>query len=142
GQLTGSRDRDRSHGERARRREWGASDQEDGRHGDRTGRRELRLLRYAELGYRSGERRLHPATRRDPERAGPTRGRRGELMPPKRQADVDPGFENLLNYLKATRGFDFTGYKRPSLMRRVQKRLGDVKIGSFADYIDYLEVHP
>ena len=28
-------------------------------------------------------------------------------------------FEALLDYLKHSRGFDFTGYKRSSLMRRV-----------------------
>jgi hypothetical protein len=30
----------------------------------------------------------------------------------------DKQFENLLYYLQQNRGFDFTGYKRPSLMRR------------------------
>ena len=35
----------------------------------------------------------------------------------------DEDFETLLNYLKATRGFDFTGYKRATLMRRVTKRM-------------------
>ena len=29
----------------------------------------------------------------------------------------------LLDYLKRTRGFDFTAYKRPGLMRRIQKRM-------------------
>jgi two-component system CheB/CheR fusion protein len=39
--------------------------------------------------------------------------------------------EPLLDYLKATRGFDFTAYKRSSLMRRVQKRLQAVNVGSY-----------
>jgi two-component system, chemotaxis family, CheB/CheR fusion protein len=51
-------------------------------------------------------------------------------------------FENLLYYLQQNRGFDFTGYKRPSLMRRVSKRMQLVDIDSFVDYMDYLEVHP
>ena len=51
-------------------------------------------------------------------------------------------FEPLLDYLKRTRGFDFTAYKRPSLMRRIQKRMQSVGIGAFGDYMDYLEVHP
>jgi len=55
---------------------------------------------------------------------------------------VDPTFEALLDYLKRTRGFDFTGYKRNTLFRRVEKRLHDLKIKSFTDYLDYLEVHP
>jgi two-component system CheB/CheR fusion protein len=54
----------------------------------------------------------------------------------------DKQFENLLYYLQQNRGFDFTGYKRPSLMRRVRKRMQMVNIDSFVDYLDYLEVHP
>jgi two-component system CheB/CheR fusion protein len=56
----------------------------------------------------------------------------------KRQADL----EALLEYLKRTRGFDFTGYKRASLERRIQKRLQTVGVSSYDDYLDYLEVHP
>ena len=51
-------------------------------------------------------------------------------------------FDPLLDYLKRTRSFDFTAYKRPSLMRRIQKRMQSVGIDGFADYVDYLEVHP
>jgi two-component system CheB/CheR fusion protein len=57
-------------------------------------------------------------------------------------AERDTKFENLLDYLRRTRGFDFTGYKRSSLMRRVQKRMEQVEIQDFSDYVDYLEVHP
>ncbi len=51
-------------------------------------------------------------------------------------------FTKLLEYLRATRGFDFGGYKVSTLMRRVQKRMGEVGVESYADYIDFLEVHP
>jgi two-component system, chemotaxis family, CheB/CheR fusion protein len=51
-------------------------------------------------------------------------------------------FESLLDYLKRSRGFDFTGYKRGSLERRVTKRMQSVEVANFADYLDYLEVHP
>jgi two-component system CheB/CheR fusion protein len=54
----------------------------------------------------------------------------------------DVQFENLLEYLRQNRGFDFTGYKRPSLMRRITKRMQLLDIESFPDYTDYLEVHP
>ena len=50
--------------------------------------------------------------------------------------------ETLLEYLKRTRGFDFTGYKRASLERRIAKRMQGVGCSSFSDYLDYLEVHP
>ena len=50
--------------------------------------------------------------------------------------------EALLEYLRISRGFDFTGYKRPSLARRVTKRLQVLNLQGFGDYLDYLEVHP
>jgi two-component system CheB/CheR fusion protein len=50
-------------------------------------------------------------------------------------------FESVLAYLKESRGFDFTGYKRSSLMRRVRRRMGQVEIDSYADYIDQLQVN-
>ncbi len=55
---------------------------------------------------------------------------------------ADPEFEALLDYLKRSRGFDFSGYKRASLMRRVRKQMALRKIESFANYIDFLEIHP
>src|SRR5215831_6716849 len=55
---------------------------------------------------------------------------------------TDPQFEALLLYLKEARGFDFTGYKRSSLVRRVGRRMAQVNIESYADYLDYLQVHP
>lgn len=51
-------------------------------------------------------------------------------------------FDELLDYLQHARGFDFTAYKRPSLIRRVQKRMDMVSVRAFADYVDYLKVHP
>ena len=54
--------------------------------------------------------------------------------------DTNLEFEELLNYIKRNRGFDFTGYKRSTLMRRVQKRMQAVGIESISEYIDYLEV--
>ena len=54
--------------------------------------------------------------------------------------EPDPQFEALLDYVRENRGFDFTGYKRPSLTRRVLKRMQEVGIGSFGEYQDYLEV--
>jgi two-component system CheB/CheR fusion protein len=52
------------------------------------------------------------------------------------------GFEELLEFLRTNRGFDFSGYKRSTLNRRVRKRMEDLGITTHADYIDYLEVHP
>jgi two-component system, chemotaxis family, CheB/CheR fusion protein len=58
------------------------------------------------------------------------------------QEPPDPQFEALLDFLHISRGFDFTGYKRSSLMRRVLKRRNALSLPSFGDYLDYLQVHP
>jgi two-component system CheB/CheR fusion protein len=51
-------------------------------------------------------------------------------------------FEELLDYIKRNRGFDFTGYKRSSLIRRVSTRMKAVGVGTFHDYLDLLQVDP
>jgi two-component system, chemotaxis family, CheB/CheR fusion protein len=56
--------------------------------------------------------------------------------------ETDPAFESLLIYLRQSRGFDFTGYKRSTLTRRVEKRMQSLGLEGFSDYVDYLEVYP
>ncbi|AFY35452.1 CheR family methyltransferase [Calothrix sp. PCC 7507] len=56
--------------------------------------------------------------------------------------EKDPEFENLLVYLRQSRGFDFAGYKRSTLMRRVLKRMQSFNLENFGEYLDYLEVYP
>ena len=56
-------------------------------------------------------------------------------------ADSTPEFETLLDYIKRSRGFDFSGYKRASLRRRLDKRLAEVGCRDYAAYAGYLEVH-
>ncbi|HEY7543914.1 MAG TPA: CheR family methyltransferase [Blastocatellia bacterium] len=56
--------------------------------------------------------------------------------------DKDPKLDGLLDYLKRNRGFDFTVYKRASLMRRVNRRMQTVGSENYEDYLDYLQVHP
>jgi two-component system, chemotaxis family, CheB/CheR fusion protein len=56
--------------------------------------------------------------------------------------ESDPAFESLLQYLKRERAFDFTGYKRTSLMRRIRKRMQLVRVDSFDAYSEYLEAEP
>nr|WP_239155141.1 hypothetical protein [Amycolatopsis sp. FDAARGOS 1241] len=43
--------------------------------------------------------------------------------------------------MKESRGFDFTGYKRSSLMRRVRRRKTQIGIESYGDYLDQLQVN-
>ncbi len=54
----------------------------------------------------------------------------------------DASWDNLLSYLKTSRGFDFHGYKTTSLQRRIRKRMDLLGVSDFAGYLDYLEVHP
>jgi two-component system, chemotaxis family, CheB/CheR fusion protein len=54
----------------------------------------------------------------------------------------DRQFEALLDYLKRNRGFDFAAYKRPSLVRRMKRRLETLGIATFSEYTDHLEVDP
>jgi two-component system CheB/CheR fusion protein len=58
------------------------------------------------------------------------------------QQTLDPAFESLLEFLNTSRSFDFTGYKRSTLTRRVQKRMQAVEVETFDAYRDYLELHP
>ncbi len=56
--------------------------------------------------------------------------------------DATPEFEQLLGYLRDSRGFDFTGYKRPSLRRRIDKQMRAAGVAGYSEYVDLLEVHP
>src|SRR4051812_3120838 len=54
-----------------------------------------------------------------------------------RGEDLEP----LLEFLKEARGLDLTSYKRPSLQRRVEKRMQAVRAESYISYRTYLESH-
>jgi two-component system CheB/CheR fusion protein len=57
-------------------------------------------------------------------------------------SDPDPDFEALLEFVRDRRGFDYTGYKRPTLLRRFQKRMDAVGARTYAEYREYLERRP
>jgi two-component system CheB/CheR fusion protein len=54
----------------------------------------------------------------------------------------DPQFEDLLQFVRDERGFDYTGYRRPTLMRRFEKRMQSVGAGDWEAYRAYLSEHP
>ena len=58
-----------------------------------------------------------------------------------REGAQDGAFEALLEFIRDNRGFDFTGYKRPSLRRRIDKRVVSLGIDSYADYLAHLEAN-
>ena len=53
--------------------------------------------------------------------------------------EADEPFEALLRYMRDSRGFDFTGYKRNSLMRRVRHRMAHAGYETFEEYLDVLQ---
>lgn len=55
---------------------------------------------------------------------------------------ADESFEALLQYMRDSRGFDFTGYKRASLMRRVRYRMEQTGTETFEGYLDVLQANP
>src|SRR5205085_1315675 len=87
--------------------------------------------------HRDGRCRRHRAARTD--RFGARiddPGRERAMSTP----EPDQGLTPLLEYIKDARGFDFTGYKKTSLTRRIRKRMEVVGVDDFSAYRDLLEV--
>ena len=57
-------------------------------------------------------------------------------------AGDEADFERLLGFLKESRAFDFTGYKRPSLLRRIRHRMREVSVSTVDEYLDLLQLQP
>ncbi len=55
------------------------------------------------------------------------------------ETKTDESFEALLRYMRDSRGFDFTGYKRATLMRRVRHRMAQAGYDTFEEYLDLLQ---
>jgi two-component system CheB/CheR fusion protein len=53
--------------------------------------------------------------------------------------EKDEDLEGLLRFIRDERGFDFTGYKRSSVARRVRRRMQELGYPSVARYRDLLE---
>jgi two-component system, chemotaxis family, CheB/CheR fusion protein len=53
--------------------------------------------------------------------------------------ETDSTLEDLLVFIRDARGFDFTGYKRSSLARRIRKRMYEAGSADYVDYRDRLE---
>jgi two-component system CheB/CheR fusion protein len=54
----------------------------------------------------------------------------------------DASLEDLLQELSAIRALDFRGYKKASLERRLRKRLGQLNIPTYGEYLEYFHSHP
>ncbi|HTZ12312.1 MAG TPA: CheR family methyltransferase [Mycobacterium sp.] len=55
------------------------------------------------------------------------------------ESTTDESFEALLRYMRDSRGFDFTGYKRTTLVRRVRHRMTQAGYETFEEYLDALQ---
>ncbi len=53
----------------------------------------------------------------------------------------DHELDELLTFIRDSRGFDFTSYKRSTLTRRIRKRMLDAHASSYIDYRDRLETN-
>ncbi len=73
--------------------------------------------------------------------APPWRGTVGRV-PDEAVTPGGPGVELVLRYLRESRLFDFTGYKRGTLTRRIDRRMQQVGAPDYDGYVDYLQVHP
>src|SRR5262245_17708934 len=62
-----------------------------------------------------------------------------QIAPATTESVENHGLEELLAFIRDSRGFDFTGYKRSSLSRRIRKRMNDVGMDDYVDYRDRLE---
>jgi two-component system, chemotaxis family, CheB/CheR fusion protein len=60
--------------------------------------------------------------------------------PPSSSEDLE--LEALLEYLRDQRGFDYSGYKRPTLGRRINRRMDEVSVESYSEYVNFLEANP
>lgn len=60
------------------------------------------------------------------------------MQPPNSSEEL----EELLRYLRDRRGFDFAGYKRASLARRIARRMHATGAENFSSYVDILEANP
>ncbi len=60
-----------------------------------------------------------------------------DTRPPSAKKD-EPTIEQVLELLRARGGHDYSGYKRNTLRRRIQRRMGLKNIETVASYLDYL----
>ncbi len=67
----------------------------------------------------------------------------GQTAAPRQQPpEHTPEFDALLAFIRDTRGFDFSVYKRNTLWRRFKRRLAELDLDSFSEYQDVLQGRP
>ncbi|MBC5992253.1 chemotaxis protein CheB [Pontibacter cellulosilyticus] len=70
-------------------------------------------------------------------KTGPLRKDLTELS----DSEAEAMFFNILDMVHERTGIDFSNYKRPTIIRRISRRMNVLNLDSFADYLDYLNQH-
>ncbi|WP_051359891.1 CheR family methyltransferase [Adhaeribacter aquaticus] len=53
----------------------------------------------------------------------------------------DPAFLQILELVRERSGIDFRNYKRPTIIRRISRRMAACNTSSLLEYLDYLQLH-
>ena len=61
--------------------------------------------------------------------------------PDHRQEEEERSFQALLAQVRERSGIDFSRYKRPTILRRLQRRLVATGLHQLSDYLQYLARH-
>jgi two-component system CheB/CheR fusion protein len=63
-------------------------------------------------------------------------------VPKRNPAIADEHLDAVLEHIRLARNFDFRNYKRPSVQRRIQRRMDDRQCSSYGDYLRVLREEP
>ncbi|TXK27244.1 PAS domain S-box protein [Pontibacter qinzhouensis] len=56
--------------------------------------------------------------------------------------ETKSSFFMILDMIRNRSGIDFSNYKRPTIIRRISRRMATCEVSSLTDYLDYLHLHP
>jgi two-component system CheB/CheR fusion protein len=65
-----------------------------------------------------------------------------EAFPAHDSAAHNSGFEKICILLRAQTGHDFSLYKKSTVYRRIERRMGIHRLGGIADYVNFLRANP
>jgi two-component system CheB/CheR fusion protein len=66
----------------------------------------------------------------------------GKAVPEETSEDEGQDLEHFLEDLHSTHGVDFRSYKRPTILRRLDRRMAATNCANLGEYRAYLEEHP
>lgn len=62
--------------------------------------------------------------------------------PEQRPEDQQQALREIFSQLRFRTGHDFSNYKRPTLLRRIERRINVRNPPSLSDYVEFLQQHP